>query len=225
LVAGLAGNEPPSFGKPLWWGKVYREDILLRTWSLLREGQRQNLALPDEIDALVQAVYEEQVEIPDSLLERSDKALLNGEGEAVTKRGQANQAIIGFPDDASWNDPGRFVLFDEDAPGVHRTLMAQTRLGEDSVVAIPLWLEDGFNPETLPDFDQSKSWYLRAINLSNKKVVIPLKKLGVPEGWKKSPLLRNCFPLVLDEQGCWTEDATVRLDNDLGLVYETKEAE
>ncbi len=84
LVAGLAGDEPPSFGKPLWWGKVYREDILLRTWSLLREGQRQSLMLPDEIDALVQAVYEEQVEIPDSLLERSDKALLNGEGEAVT---------------------------------------------------------------------------------------------------------------------------------------------
>jgi CRISPR-associated endonuclease/helicase Cas3 len=225
MVAGLAGDEPPSFGKPLWWGKVYREDILLRTWSLLREGQRQNLVLPDEIDALVQAVYEEQVEMPDSLLERSDKALLNGEGEAVTKRGQANQAIIGFPDDASWNDPGRFVLFDEDAPGVHRTLMAQTRLGEDSIVAIPLWLEEGFNPETLPDFDQSKLWYLRAISLSNKKVVIPLKKLGVPEGWKKSPLLRNCFPLVLNEQGCWTEDATVRLDDDLGLVYETKEAE
>ena len=41
LVAGLAGDEPPSFGKPLWWGAVYREDILLRTWSLLRA--RQNL--------------------------------------------------------------------------------------------------------------------------------------------------------------------------------------
>ena len=37
LIAGLTGDEPPSFGKPLWWGKVYREDILLRTWSLLNE--------------------------------------------------------------------------------------------------------------------------------------------------------------------------------------------
>jgi CRISPR-associated endonuclease/helicase Cas3 len=225
LVAGLAGVEPPSFGKPLWWGKVYREDILLRTWSLLREGQRQNLVLPDAIDALVQAVYEEQVEIPDSLLERSDKALLNGEGEAVTKRGQANQAIIGFPDDASWNDPGRFVLFDEDAPGVHRTLMAQTRLGEDSVIAIPLWLEDGFNPGIFPDFDQSTLWCQRAISLSNKSVVKNLKKLGVPEGWKKSTLLRNYFPLVLNDENCWIEDLTVRMDDDLGLVYEPKEAE
>ena len=49
--------------------------------------------------------------------------------------------------------------------------------------------------------------------------------MGVPEGWKKSPLLRNCFPLILDAEGRWTEDATVRLDDDLGMVYESKEAE
>lgn len=225
LVAGLADDEPPSFGKPLWWEKVYREDILLSTWSLLQKGQRQSLTLPDEIDALVQAVYDEQVEVPEPLLERSNKALVNGEGEAITKHGQANRAIIGFPDDASWNDPGRFVLFDEDEPGVHRTLMAQTRLGEDSVVAIPLWPEDEFHPEIVSDFNQAKLWFLRAMNLSRKGVVRKLKDLGVPEGWKKSPLLRNCFPLVLDADARWTEDAKVRLDDDLGLVYETKEVE
>ncbi len=225
LVAGLDGDAPPSFGKPLWWGKVYREDVLLRTWCLLREGQRANLVLPDEIDVLVQAVYEEQVEIPELLQERLNSALLNGEGEAITKRGQANQAIIGFPDDASWNDPARFVLFDEDEPGVHRTLMAQTRLGEDSVVAIPLWREDGFSTETTPDFAQAKRWFLRAISLSRKGVVKKLKTSGVPEGWKKSPLLRNCFPLMLNVQGCWTEDTKVRLDDALGLLYESKEEE
>ena len=83
LIAGLAGDEPPSFGKPLWWGKVYREDILLRTWCLLNE--RQQLTLPDEIDALVQAVYEEQVDVPESLRERLEKALMVGEGEAITQ--------------------------------------------------------------------------------------------------------------------------------------------
>jgi CRISPR-associated endonuclease/helicase Cas3 len=225
LIAGLMGDEPPSFGKPLWWEKVYREDILLRTWSLLREEQRQDLILPDEIDALVKAVYDELVDVPESLRERSDKALVNGEGEAITKHGQANQAIIGFPDDASWNDPTRFVLFDEDAPGVHRTLMAQTRLGEDSVVAIPLQSEDGFHPEVIPDFDLAKRWFLRAISISRNGVVKRLKALGVPDGWEKSPLLRNCFPLLLDEQGCWGGNANVRLDDDLGLVYKTKEAE
>jgi len=223
LVAGLEEDEPPSFGKPLWWGSVYHEDILLRTWSLLHK--RQDLTLPDEIDALVQNVYEEKVDVPESQRERLYKTLVNGDGKDIAKHGQANQAIMGLPDDASWNDPARFVLYDEDDPGVHRTLMAQTRLGEDSVVAIPLWPEDGFGSEATPDFVQSKAWFLRAVSLTRKGVVNKLKKLGVPEGWKKSSLLRNCFPLILSTDGRWTEDATVRLDDDLGLVYETKEAE
>jgi CRISPR-associated endonuclease/helicase Cas3 len=223
LVAGLAGDAPSSFGKPLWWGAVYREDILLRTWNLLRG--KQQVTLPDEIDSLVQAVYEEQVGVPESAQERLDKALMTSDGKAIAHTGQANQAIIGFPDDASWNDPARFVLYDEDEPGVHRTLMAQTRLGEDSVVAIPLWLEDGFGSETTPDFVQCKAWFLRAMSLSRKGVVQQLRKLGVPEGWKESSLLRNCFPLVLNADGRWTEDVTVRLDKDLGLVYEAKETE
>jgi CRISPR-associated endonuclease/helicase Cas3 len=223
LIAGLAGDEPPSFGKPLWWGAVYREDILLRTWSLLQT--KQSLRLPDEIDTLVQAVYEEQVDVPESLRERLEKSLVAEEGEVIAHRGQANQAIIGFPDDASWNDAARFVLYDEDEPGVHRTLMAKTRLSEDSIVAIPLLPEDEFSSDATPDFNHAKRWFLHAVSISRKGVVKKLRALGVPEGWKKSPLLRNCFLLTLDAQGRWTEDAKVRLDDGLGLVYEPKEAE
>jgi CRISPR-associated endonuclease/helicase Cas3 len=222
LIAGLDGTEPPSFGKPLWWGAVYREDILLWTWCLLQA--KQQMTLPDEIDPLVQAVYEEQVDVPASLQERLDKSLMAGDGKAIAHTGQANQAIMGLPDDASWNDPAKFVLYDEDEPEVHRTLMAQTRLGEDSVVAIPLWSQDGLVAEKLPDFAQAKQYFLRAMSLSRTGVVKKLKALEVPESWKKSPLLRNCFPLVLNADGRWTEDSTVRLDDDLGLVYEPKES-
>ncbi len=221
VVAGLAGDEPPTFGGPLWWGKVYREDILLRTWCLLHP--RQDVAIPDEIDTLVQMVYEEQVDMPESLRERSEKALLDSDGTAIAHHGQANQAIIGLPDDSSWNDPARFVLYDEDESNVHRTLMAQTRLGEDSVVAIPICPEDTVDSNATPDFVQAKQWYLRGMSLTRKGVVRRLKAAGAPEGWKKSSLLRNCFPLILDADNRWTKDATVRLDDDLGLVYEPKE--
>ncbi len=223
LVAGLAGNEPPSFGKPLWWGAVYRGDILLRTWSLLQG--KQHVTLPDEIDTLVEDVYEEKVDVPESVRERLDKALMVSDGRTIAHTGQANQAIIGLPDDASWNDPARFVLYDEDEPGIHRALMAQTRLGEDSVVAIPLWVEDAFDSKKTPDFAQSKTWFLRGVSLSRKPVVNKLKALNVPEGWKEAPLLRNCFPLLMDMDGRWKEDVTVRLDDELGLVYEAKETE
>lgn len=223
LVAGLAGDEPPDFGKPLWWGAVYREDVLLRTWCLLRELP--TLTLPDQIDPLVTRVYEEGVGVPEVLQERLDAAIIQGDGTDCAKKSQADRAFIGFPDDSSWNDTGRVVKADDDEPGLHPTLIAQTRLGEPSVVVIPLFTEDNFDLSVLPDFTQVKAWSLRSMSLSRKGVVKRLQATGVPETWKKSSLLRNCFPLALDERGCWIEDKSVRLDVDLGLVYETKEEE
>ncbi len=225
IVTGLSGDAPPSFEKPLWWGAVYREDVLLRTWCLLRELPEPEIALPKSIDTLVQAVYEEAVPVPESLEVRLQKSLEAGEGKTYSHTLEANKAIIGFPDDASWNDPARFSLFDEDEPGVHRTLMAQTRLGDDSVITIPLWEADAFDAAETPDFAQAKAWFLRAMSLSRKSVVKRVVKVGVPEGWKKNPLLRNAYPLRLDSESRWIDDASVRLDDELGLVYEPKETE
>ena len=81
--------------------------------------------------------------------------------------------------------------------GRHPMLVAQTRLGEQSVAVIPIFPEDGYRPETTPDFAQAKVWFLRTVNLSRKGVVKKFQAMGVPEGWKKSPLLRNAFPLLL----------------------------
>lgn len=219
LVAGLVGEEPPSFMGPLWWGKVYREDLLLRTWYLLHD--KATLTLPDEIDPLVQAVYEDNVQVPSAVEERLAKASADGEGGAFAQRQQAKMAIIGFPDDASWNDPSRYILYDEDQPGVHRTLMAKTRLGQESVLAIPLLSEDGYQPEVAPSDAQSREWYGRGVSLSRTGVVAKIRRLGVPEGWSRSPLLRNCHPLLLDESGRWMEDPSIRMDQELGLVYES----
>lgn len=153
-LTALGGRAAVVRGAFVGWGAVYREGLLLRTWCLLRPLQ--NLTLPDEIDILVQAGYEEQVKMPESLRERLKKALTAEDGEAFVLAVQAHNAIIGLSDDASWNQPERFVLHDEDEPGVHRTLMAKTRLGADSVVAIPILPVDGFRPEAMPDFAQAK---------------------------------------------------------------------
>lgn len=221
FIAGLAGDEPPDFGKPLWWSAVYREDVLLRTWCLLR--QCKEVKLPDQIDLLVARVYEEEVDVPLSLSKRLDEALALGDGTDFAKKIQADQAFIGFPDDASWKETGRFVKADEDEPGLHPTLIAQTRLGEASVIVIPLFPEDDFDPSVLPDFSLAKSWALRSVSISRQGVVKRLQDMGVPEGWQKSPLLRNAFPLELDEKGYWKEDRSILLDAELGLVYDAKE--
>jgi CRISPR-associated endonuclease/helicase Cas3 len=222
LVAGLAEEQPPLFAGPLWWSSVYREDLLLRTWIVLHG--RQDLLLPDEIDRLVELVYEDQIEIPKSLQDRMTRAIDIAEGEGFAYKAQANQAIIGLPDDASWNQPEKFTLYDDDEPGVHRTLMAQTRLGSDSVVAIPLFPSDAFREGLKPDLTLSKQWFMRGLNLSRMVVVRKLTGNGVPPGWKEAPLLRNCFAFVMDSENRWIEDNRVRLDDDLGIVYDAKGA-
>ncbi|MFA6930237.1 MAG: CRISPR-associated helicase Cas3' [Lentisphaeria bacterium] len=221
MVAGLDAETPPDFNEPLWWGAVYREDILLRTWFILKH--RDPIKLPDDIDKLVNCVYEDAMDLPPSLRDRIDKAAMTEEGEIFAHKNMAHQAIIGFPEDASWNNPSVFAKADEDDPGLHSSLVARTRLDEGSVLAIPLFPKDRFEPLSVPDFQMAKSWFLRSMSLSRKGVVKRLQTIGVPEGWKKSALLRNCIPLLLDEAGYWVENPSVRLDGFLGLVYAKKE--
>lgn len=221
LVAGLDTDTPISFGKPLWWNAVYREDILLRTFVVL-QGKRR-LSLPDEIDLLVRAVYQDEVEIPEEIRERFEKADQDGEGSAMAEKIQANQSFIGRPDDASWDNTSQFVLYDEDEAGVHRTIMAQTRLGEESIEVVPVQSDDELKLEDIPDFERAKDLYLRSLRVTRKNVVHKLKAVGVPSGWERSTLLRNCHPLLLDHLGRWVEDTSVRMDEDLGLFYEPKE--
>jgi len=222
IIAGLQEDPAPSFGEPLWWSSVYREDVLLRTRSLLRD--KATLQLPEEIDTLVATVYEEEVEVEASLEERLNRAMLDALGDEYAHIGAAHQAIIGLPDDASWKTGARFTLYDDDEPGVHASLKVRTRLGEDSVVVVPLAEADAFDPAVVPDFSQAKTWFLRAMSLSRQGIVKRLQTQGVPDGWRQSALLRNAYPLCLDAEGCWIEDTRVRLSDELGLIYESKEA-
>lgn len=221
IVAGLAEDPPPSFGKPLWWGAVYREDVLLRTRSLLRG--KPAMQLPDEIDTLVAAVYDEAVEVEVVSEARLDRAMQDAMGKEYAHVGQAHQAIIGLPEDASWKTGARFTLYDDDEPGVHSSLKVRTRLGEDSIVVVPLFESDTFDPADTPDFAQAKTWFLRAMSLSRQAIVKRLQAQGVPKGWRQSALLRNAYPFRLDAEARWIEDTTVQLSTELGLIYQSKE--
>jgi CRISPR-associated endonuclease/helicase Cas3 len=222
FVAGLEGERPPSFAKPLWWGKVYEEECLLRTWLVLQ--QRKFLTVPDDIDPLVREVYDEKsTAVPEWLEER----LAGAEVEAATRRTCheifANQEIIGLPDDQSWNDPDKMAKFDQEETTAHHTLVAKTRLGDPSVTAVLVppsearWLKEP------PPFPVAKGLYGNVLSISRQGIVRVLQAPGSYAAWSESPLLRNCFPIELDENGCWVRDASVRLDRELGLIFEEKE--
>lgn len=224
-IAGLNGEKPGSFGEPLWWNKVYeREDILLRTWHKLSKHTKINL--PDDIELLVNDVYEGfSVPTEDDIIKRIEDAEIESFGLLGAQRTMAHQAIIGLPTDGSWKDTARFCLYDNDEAGVHHTLRAQTRLGQDSVVVIPIFPQDSYSTSEVPDYATSKKWALRAVSLSRKSVVRKFRSKGIPETWKMDSLLRNYFPMILDDDGIWKEDDTVKLDKEYGIVYTPKEVQ
>jgi CRISPR-associated endonuclease/helicase Cas3 len=145
-----------------------------------------------------------------------------GMGLFSAHRTLANQVVI---DLETWDDPTRFTKDDEDDPGRHPSLMAQTRIGEPSVMAVLVFPWETFDLKLEPNLSQARSWSIRSINLSRKSIVQRLKGIGVPESWRQSPLLRNSYPLVLDSAGRWIENPLVRLDRELGLCFDSKEAE
>ena len=110
-------------------------------------------------------------------------------------------------------------------PGVHRSLAAKTRLGDDSVIAIPIFPEDGLDRERQPDFRAGKAMVSAGSEVSRVGVVKKLRRSACPKDGKSRRCLRNCHAWVIDTAGRWEEDTTVRLDDDLGVVYEAKEAE
>jgi CRISPR-associated endonuclease/helicase Cas3 len=90
---------------------------------------------------------------------------------------------------------------------------------------IPLFDADAFDPAATPGFATAKAWFLRAMSLTRRDVVKRLREMGVPEGWRKSALLRNAYPLRLNADARWVEGGSVWLSDELGLVYENKESE
>lgn len=220
-IAGLT-DEIGSFESPLWWNKVYREDLLIRTWNKLRN--KKAIRLPDDIDRLVNDVYEcNDDSLPANVFSRLENAECEGVGRQMAYRQQANLEFIGLPDDDSWNDTASYAKADEDEPGLHKSLVAQTRLGEQSVTVVPVFSSQNEILKAVPSMSEAKQYFLKTISITRAGVVRTLVAKGVPDSWQKSPLLRNCYPLMLDEDNRWIEDPNIKLDDELGLIYGTKE--
>ncbi len=67
-----------------------------------------------------------------------EKAQEKADGEAFAHKGKPIRRFSACRATRSWNDPARFVLYDDDEPRVHQSLKAKTRLGDDSVHGDPV---------------------------------------------------------------------------------------
>lgn len=236
-IAGLTSDATvPDFGAS---EHIYERYILLRSWLVLQG--RQYIALPGDIDTLVQAVY--STPDPDGLapelqeaLRKTRAALENRDGAAG---GAAAYAVFGEATDTGWLDypnPARRRDDDADDPQADDDRpLPRTRRGKPSVTVIPIHTHQGRyyldTAHTEPvrftgtiGRAAATDYYRRSVRLSRYPVVNGIAQHVQDEGvaltgWHKEPLLAHTYPLVLHDGRAIVGGQVVRLDPDLGVVY------
>lgn len=237
-IAGLATDAiAPDFGPS---EDIYERYVLLRSWLALRDCGR--IALPGEIDRLVQAVYstpdpddlapELRAALRKAAAKLGDRDRADGGAAAVAVFGEANETRwLGVPNqvrrrDDDADDPQA----DDDRP------LAQTRLGRPSATVIPVHAHAGryyldAEYRVLVHFtgtigrEEAIRYYSRSVRLSHYHVVKGLpqhlrdEKLS-PTGWQREPPLAHAYPLVLSDGCAVVGGQAVRLDAELGVVYD-----
>lgn len=228
-VAGLAPEALPDL-KGTAWEYVYEPYILGRTWALL--SREQALHLPQDIDRLVQAVYDGE-NLPADLAEMDrafieDEAYGNHLGKRQTERMMARNVAIdpeAEPQNA-YTQKNRGYEEGEEGLG----LPNYTRLGDDSVTLIPVHQVPGgwslalngeaFDPDQLLSNALAKQLHARQLKTSRAALVKHAQALESRRSFSEHPLLRHLKPLVLIDGCLQIGRLTVRLDDELGLVYQ-----
>lgn len=226
-VAGLQADELPEL-KETAWGYVYDAYILLRTWALLRHEN--SLTLPADIDRLVQAVYGDEPLPQDIEDEARERIEIESYGEYLAREQKERRESFNIAIDPAeepqlaYNGKPRGS---EEGEGVG--LENKTRLGAESITLIPLevvgggWCVRLGEPVFAPDQPLAdvlaRQLYNRQLKVSRMAMVRRFRCDKLPAAFEH-PLLRNCYPLPL-QQGCYAQDGLrLRLDDLLGLVYE-----
>jgi CRISPR-associated endonuclease/helicase Cas3 len=234
----VAGLEPDGSQPDLttnYWHYIYDEYILLRTWRAL-EG-RDQLEFPEEIDALVQIVYGDAPlgDLDEAMKLRLDTTREKLERDEGRDTLDAAKAVIGDPRDASWEDPTRGFRSHPDDEPAGGTKRVSTRKGAESVTVVPIWkVGDHYLLEpndALPvplgqklTLEQAKTIYGHSVRLGRRAVVYGIeahvKQYFKQTPWQDTPLLQGVMPLVLEDGRAVFGKTSVRLDSNLGVVYE-----
>lgn len=224
-IAGLTDDFPDL--KTTHWEYVYEPYVLSRTWALLRHESM--LAMPEDIDRLVQAVYGD-LPLPEVLDAQVAARIETEYWGRQSARNQHESRVAGYVAlDAGMELE---VAYEGKPEGNDEDdllgLRNATRLGEQSVVLIPVevvaggWRVAGrtFDPTVVIADDMARSLYGRQLRLSRKGVREHFVSKEPPKAFSEHPLLRGSWPLPLEDGRYSDGGVTLRLDAELGLVYE-----
>ncbi|NLX22436.1 MAG: CRISPR-associated helicase Cas3' [Phycisphaerae bacterium] len=219
----------PDFGPSKY---VYAQYILLRSQLALLD--RSSIRLPDDLEPLVEAVYnpDSAVDVPPSWQEALQESLAAMRQQDRDHRHQADCLVLRSPtceDDILQDFCGQL---EEDNPETHHSLQAATRLTEPSVTLICLYQVldqvcldfEGNEPTDLdqpPSLPQAKRLLQNAVTLTHPACVKHFVAQSPPPAWQKSALLRFHRPVLLDAAGtaCFGNYRLV-VHSDLGVMIE-----
>jgi CRISPR-associated endonuclease/helicase Cas3 len=222
-------------------GFIYDRYVLLRTWLTLKLTLKNHTSvlLPEAMDDLIESVYTLEVPPPKGLdtvqLEDWQNALKKHQQEQESYEDLAKKVYI--PSAQGKHKPNEFTRREENDDD--NTLMAVTRLGEESVTTIflkrtpsglilPTSNQTIFNPNQIPSFSITRVLLANSTRISKKGLVQKLKeqrddqtKSDRPNKKWTSALLKYCCYVELDENNQAQIDKwKISLDPERGVVID-----
>ena len=213
----------PDFGVSEF---VYSRYVLLKSYLSIKDSTA--ISMPDDIERLVEEVYSDSTDGPETY--RMEKEKLEWESEIEINRREAEKKIIKSPDyDLPWDATS--VILKEEEPAAHRMMQALTRLTRPNVSLICLYDQGGrlstdkagqekVDLEKIPDLVTAKRLLNNSISISDREVVSYFtENIEVPPAWAKSSLLRNHRAIIMR----WSEghdSFIINFDNKLIIFNE-----
>jgi CRISPR-associated endonuclease/helicase Cas3 len=231
-------NAVPNFGGGTQ--AVYDYYILLRSWLEIKD--KAVIKIPEDVEALIEAVYDEKRESPAGLSEvvksKWEESKRKQFKDLDYEKGEAENRYIKWPGFSG--HLGRMVSDprEEDDPTVHPTHQALTRLTGLTVNVICLYGNDikafwGKKEEELLDLNITlnneviKNLLEHSVSISRfglTEAILHDDKNTLPIAWGKTALLRHHRILFFNEQGiCLYGNFQIRLDDESGLVIKKME--
>jgi CRISPR-associated endonuclease/helicase Cas3 len=222
---------------------VYASHILLRSWLALNERTARGcttIKIPHEIEELIETVYDDSHACPPDVSEEIrcfwESTQLKLETQQQDDQREAEDRWLKPPtyEGHFWRIAGDPRA--EDSPEFHKAHQALTRLTEVTVQVICLYgdddkvyldadLKEPVNLDSAPALELTKKLLFRSLPVSSRRVVNTLLASEVPQGWRKSALLRNHRLVILNPviSSIMIGKYLFRLSDSLGLEINDKE--
>ena len=219
----------PSFGASEW---VYERYLLLRSYLCLLRERGAALKLPDDVERLIEQVYDNGDHWALDALWRDALAEARAKLEDVRGRDGwlATSRLIPNPDASD----GVLAAFNRELPedeslATQCSIGGLTRKALPSIRLICLHQQDDHcyldrdcrrrvDLDRAPDHEALRNILDNAVRLSYPSVVRDID-IDPPASWQTAPILRNCFPLfLLVGRARISRSLSIELHGELGIV-------